>query len=253
MCVKIGMVGKVVNGVKCLREVEPYISPKGQKQARYEFECPRCGKVFTARGYSIRQGKTRSCGCLHDDMARERGKRLLETHGMFGTPLYIRWNAMCQRAISQYKSSEHGAYADKGIEVCEEWRVFENFMDWALIHGYFEGASLERIDNTKGYCPENCMWIDKRLQAENRTTTTYLPTGKSLIRECKRLGLVVTGGSDKGAYRRISETLRDGKLPYELLKSYEDNDQRGLNELLEASKRAGLRITTYTKRRLGWL
>lgn len=61
---KIDMVGKVVNGVKCLREVEPYVSPKGKKQARYEFECPFCESHFVALGSNVRRGLTSSCGCL---------------------------------------------------------------------------------------------------------------------------------------------------------------------------------------------
>lgn len=252
MC-KAEMAGRVVNGIKCLREVEPYVSPGGQVVARYEFECPRCEKLFIARGCHIRSGRTKSCGCLRDALATERIVLQSTKHGHYNTRLYKKWNAMCQRAISQYSSSSYGAYADHGIEVCEEWRVFEAFERWALSNGYRDGLSLERIDNAKGYCPENCIWIDPRLQAENRSTTVYLPTGKSLIRECKRLGLIETGSTRDGVYRRISQTFRGGHLPFELLRAYEAHDPVELKVLLETSERAGLKVTTYTKRRLKWL
>ena len=61
------------------------------------------------------------------------------------------------------------AYGAKGIRVCEEWHSFEKFAEWALSHGYNDTLTIERIDYSKDYCPENCKWIPKQEQYLNRS------------------------------------------------------------------------------------
>ena len=60
-------------------------------------------------------------------------------------------------------------YGGRGITVCEEWLDVANFISWAeSTHPNTEGLSLDRIDNDKGYSPENCRWVDKTIQAINQ-------------------------------------------------------------------------------------
>lgn len=64
-------------------------------------------------------------------------------------------------------------YGGKGITVAEEWKVFLPFREWALANGYAEGLSLDRIDSSMDYKPNNCQWITrrentKRMTAEHR-------------------------------------------------------------------------------------
>ena len=83
------------------------------------------------------------------------------------------WYAMLRRcectAACNYKW-----YGAKGITVCREWHNKENFKEWALTHGWFEGATIDRIDQNKGYCPENCRWATMYEQTRNRKTNIFV-------------------------------------------------------------------------------
>jgi len=59
-------------------------------------------------------------------------------------------------------------YGGRGIRICDEWADFESFYQWALSNGYDESLSIDRIDNNKGYCPDNCRWVDGFTQANNK-------------------------------------------------------------------------------------
>ena len=74
------------------------------------------------------------------------------------------------------KSDMFKHYGARGIEVCDDWKNKENgfecFSKWAFDNGYKEGLTLDRIDCNKGYCPENCRWVDAYVQANNKRKRT---------------------------------------------------------------------------------
>ena len=121
------------------------------------YECQYCGKEFEARTTHIKNGDTKSCGCLRGD-----------AHGLTSHRFYGTWNGMLQRCTNP-KYKNYGNYGARGITVCEEWLDVANFIAWAeSTHPNDGGYTLDRIDNDKGYSPENCTWSDRTAQILNR-------------------------------------------------------------------------------------
>lgn len=123
-----------------------------------------CGAETLVSGKDLRRGHTQSCGCFH----RENFGAICTTHGARGTRLYNVWRGMKDRCYSKtHKYYKH--YGGRGITVCAEWlHDFAAFQGWALSHGYRDDLSIDRIDNDKGYSPDNCRWATATEQRHNR-------------------------------------------------------------------------------------
>lgn len=95
------------------------------------------------------------------------------THGQSKSPIYGAWCRMLGRVRPSHP--QRAEYYDRGIRVCDRWRSFENFFsDMAPMPS---GASLDRIDNDRGYEPGNCRWASPKQQARNRRSNTLLVCG----------------------------------------------------------------------------
>lgn len=128
-----------------------------------------CGKEKVIKGQSLRDGLSHSCGC---GIAESNSQRF-KTHGMSRTRLYRIWVNMHRRC--EYEKNGGYAYCGaKGIRVCEEWKDFQTFRDWAYAKGYEETLTIDRIDNSKNYCPENCRWVSMKTQENNRDNCHYI-------------------------------------------------------------------------------
>lgn len=81
------------------------------------------------------------------------------SHGESGTRLYYCWKNIKARCYGGY-SNRYYCYGAVGIKVCKSWRSsYENFRDWALINGYTDHLTIDRLNPNKNYCPSNCRWI----------------------------------------------------------------------------------------------
>ena len=97
-----------------------------------------------------------------------------KTHGMSHTRLHNIWLPMRNRC-SKPNCSAYGKYGAKGIRVCEEWdKSFEAFRDWSYENGYNDSLTIDRIDSTGNYTPENCRWVTQKVQQNNRGNNVYL-------------------------------------------------------------------------------
>ena len=92
-------------------------------------------------------------------------------HGMSKTPVYGSWENMIQRCTNP-KSNNYQRWGGRGITVCDRWRDFKNF--YADMGDPPDGCSIDRIDNDKGYCLENCRWATIKEQNRNLRTTRFL-------------------------------------------------------------------------------
>ena len=161
----IDLTGMVFERLTVVNRVE------NSKYVKWHCIC-ECGKEVDVYGKALRNGTTKSCGCYTKDR--------LKKHGLSHTKLHGVWWGMMQRCYYE-KHVDYKWYAEKGIGVCDEWRNdFKAFYDWAMENGYKEGLSIDRIDNDKGYSPQNCRFATPQEQANNRTTNIVIEyNGKS--------------------------------------------------------------------------
>jgi hypothetical protein len=102
-------------------------------------------------------------------MKRNSGK-----HGLADTALYSIWRNMISRCYKTTAKDYHN-YGGRGIRVCEAWRSVTNFYTDNL-HTYTAGLTLDRVDNDREYSPANCIWANRKAQAQKRRSniTVYL-------------------------------------------------------------------------------
>jgi hypothetical protein len=92
--------------------------------------------------------------------------RFEKTHGLSNTDIYVIWCAMRRRCNSNH-DKRYARYGARGIAVCAEWDDFSSFYNWAMLHGYRKGLSIDRIDNDGNYNPKNCRWVTISEQNRN--------------------------------------------------------------------------------------
>jgi hypothetical protein len=110
-----------------------------------------------------------SCGCYNKEQLRGR----MTKHGDTKNPIYHRWVRMKERCYNKNHQA-YSNYGGRGIKVCDEWLVYENFKKWVLANGYRSDLQIDRIDNDGDYCPENCRFTDGNVQATNRRSTKFI-------------------------------------------------------------------------------
>lgn len=144
-----------------------------------------CGNQTIVNGSALKKGNTKACGCLNEEMTRTRA--LKHGHSQNGkvSSEYTAWYCMIQRCDNP-KNKDYAHYGGRGITVCERWgNSFENFYR-DMGDKPSPRHSIDRIDNSKGYSPDNCIWATKAQQARNRRKSSLNVTGvKGVYRDKK--------------------------------------------------------------------
>jgi hypothetical protein len=121
---------------------------------------------------------------------------MIAKHGYWGKRLYRIWrNMICRCTLETHNS--YPRYGGRGITVCDEWRDFIPFMEWANANGYQDHLTIDRKENDKGYYPGNCRWATRSEQELNK------PRGKNV-------GLTQYGKRWRAAVKRNGETKHLG-------------------------------------------
>ena len=166
-----------------------------------------CGTTKVVSGENLKQGFTKSCGCLSVETAAARQR----IHGSSGTRLYRIWKGMKERCTYK-KHVRYSSYGGRGISVCDEWQNdFQAFYDWSMANGYREELSIDRIDPNGNYTPSNCRWVNIEVQANNKRNNHYIEINgerKTLEDWCKQLNL---------KHQTVSKRLNLGWSPEEAL------------------------------------
>lgn len=132
-----------------------------------------CGREKDVFWQALADGRVKSCGCLNRELAAMRGRESTK-HGGSRTRLYKIYSSMRERCYRP-QHMHYANYGGRGIEICPEWRGdFAAFREWAMSHGYADNLSIDRIDNDRGYSPDNCRWADAKTQCGNRRTCHML-------------------------------------------------------------------------------
>ena len=199
----------------------------------------------------LKRGQSQSCGCLAVELTRQR----MTTHGGSHSRLFGIWCDMKVRCNNPNDKC-YDRYGGRGIKVCDEWQKdFKSFRDWSYSNGYKDNlkwteCSLDRIDNNKGYSPDNCRWVDSYVQGNNKRNNIIIELNgekKTAAEWGRELG--IRPATIRARYRRGQFDNILGKNNHDVFLTLNGES----HTMAEWSRITGINIQTISERnKKGW-
>lgn len=147
--------------------VKKLVGTNSRGTSLWECQC-ECGNTIIAYSNNLKNGHTKSCGCLKKTV-----------NGLHNHPLCSIYHGMLTRCFTPTNEYKKQNYKDRGISVCDEWlgeNGFINFYNWAIANGWNDEKlpsgrhklTVDRINNDEGYSPSNCRWVTYHVQNLNK-------------------------------------------------------------------------------------
>ncbi len=128
-----------------------------------------CGKTVKVDKYHFLHKKTRSCGCLRQELFRSRTTK----HGLCTNRYFHLWRGMMDRCYND-KNKRFHRYGARGILVEEIWHEKSEFIKWCEKQNPEKGLTLEREDNNANYGPKNCKFATHHEQNRNLSSNVLI-------------------------------------------------------------------------------
>lgn len=147
---------------------------KNYKHTAWVCKCS-CGEVVKVLSNCLRTGQVRSCGCLR----RHTAHKNFFVHGEVNTPTYRSWKSMLNRIYG--KDLNHAKYYSK-VSICKRWHTFLEFKKDMGCRP--ENTTIHRVDNSKGYYKNNCVWASATVQQRNTRRNRLITFNSKTLPMC---------------------------------------------------------------------
>ena len=138
----------------------------------YKAQCINCGKVIYSVISNMIDKKEDKCRHINN---YTNTKTLLYNGDVWENKrLGNIYNLIVQGCYNK-NDKNYVFYGEKGIKICDEWlQNPKEFEEWALLNGYEDYLTIDRINPEKDYSPQNCRWVTCSENSKWKSTTNVI-------------------------------------------------------------------------------